>query len=947
MGKAKRVETNMKLKVIAASLLCAASAWAAEHISTGNSLVADQGSTILVQSGAQIKAGTGAVIDVTGATLRGFNASSGSVTKFSFLNSPGITGVVSTDTTTPQLSLTITENGVSGLIADLGNKEHTLTFSPPLARTVNAVSIPQADGTHNGYLLQGDWNTFNGKQSALTFPKSIVNSSGAVSLVNDMTSPGNSQYYGTNGSGVRGFFAIPAGASLPDPVTPTHGGSGANLSSTGGAHKVVQQTSVGADFTVAQLSSTDLGDFSTTAPVSTGQIPIFNASTGKAEWGDPYVQGTKAEGAVIDNPVTIGGKDGSGNNKALVLDSSGRPTVNVNGSVTVTIADGSLASLGNKADAKSTATDTTAASLISIAKEISYMEQNPASQAVTNAGTFATQAAQSGSWTVTANAGTNLNTSALALDATLTGGTQRTKLTDGTNNVGVGTSNVAGDETATDRLKVNAALRLLDTSLTAGAQLVAAKGDQTSGLWVNVKNTPAVSQSGTWTVQPGNTANTTAWLVTGTGGTFPATQSGTWNVRNQDGAGNALTSNSTTYTAKFGLDANLLGTLGTAFSTAGKVDVKSADGDVFVRSNAGSTFPVNATLQTQTDTVMVGGVNIKEINAVTPLMGNGVTGTGSQRVTIASDNTAFSVNATLSAETTKVIGTVRNLGNGGATMDAVVGAGTAPTNGMDVLGVYNSTELSPTTGQSASLQLDSKGRLRNVIMDAAGNTRGANVNASSQLSVSLDNVAYNTGTRSATTQRVTISTDDIVPVSQSGTWTVQPGNTANTTPWLVAGAAASGATVSGNPLLQGGRAQNAEATTVTNGQAVASAHDLAGKQIVLPYANSEKFVSGAITTAMTGTTSTSLIAAPASGLRNYITQITVSNAHATVGTDVIIQDGSGGTTLYTIPAAAAYGGATITFPTPLRQPTTATAIFCANVTTGASTKVSASGYKGY
>ena len=30
-------------------------------------------------------------------------------------------------------------------------------------------------------------------------------------------------------------------------------------------------------------------------------------------------------------------------------------------------------------------------------------------------------------------------------------------------------------------------------------------------------------QSGTWTVQPGNTANTTAWLVTGAGGTFPVT----------------------------------------------------------------------------------------------------------------------------------------------------------------------------------------------------------------------------------------------------------------------------------------------------------------------------------------------------------------------------------------------------------------------------------------
>lgn len=45
-------------------------------------------------------------------------------------------------------------------------------------------------------------------------------------------------------------------------------------------------------------------------------------------------------------------------------------------------------------------------------------------------------------------------------------------------------------------------------------------------------------------------------------------------------------------------------------------------------------------------------VNVSQINGVTPLMGNGGTGTGSQRVTIASDNTAFSVNASLVAATT-------------------------------------------------------------------------------------------------------------------------------------------------------------------------------------------------------------------------------------------------------------------------------------------------------
>jgi hypothetical protein len=114
---------------------------------------------------------------------------------------------------------------------------------------------------------------------------------------------------------------------------------------------------------------------------------------------------------------------------------------------------------------------------------------------------------------------------------------------------------------------------------------------------------------------------------------------------------------------------------------------------------------------------------------------------------------------------------------------------------------------------------------------------------------------------------------------------------------------------------------------------------------VLPYGATANFVSGAISAAMTATTTTSLLAAPGAGLRNYVTTIIVSNSHATVGTDILIQDGSGGTTLLVIPAAAVYGGAAITLPTPLRQPTTNTALFCANATTGSSTKVSAVGYK--
>lgn len=165
-------------------------------------------------------------------------------------------------------------------------------------------------------------------------------------------------------------------------------------------------------------------------------------------------------------------------------------------------------------------------------------------------------------------------------------------------------------------------------------------------------------------------------------------------------------------------------------------------------------------------------------------------------------------------------------------------------------------------------------------------------------------------------------------------------------PVALSGDVAHDAADGGNPLKVGARARSSEIAAVANNDRSDLITDLVGKLITLPYSNPENFVYGCISTAMTATTSTSLIAAPAAGLRNYITQITVSNSHATVGTDVVIQDGSGGTTILVVPAAAVYGGAAITFPTPLRQPTTATALYAANVTTGAATKVSASGYKG-
>lgn len=211
-----------------------------------------------------------------------------------------------------------------------------------------------------------------------------------------------------------------------------------------------------------------------------------------------------------------------------------------------------------------------------------------------------------------------------------------------------------------------------------------------------------------------------------------------------------------------------------------------------------------------------------------------------------------------------------------------------------------------------------------------------------RVAVASDNTPFAVKTDQTTHGTTDLVAADITKIAGTA---IVTGGTAGTQ--SVGGIQAHDAADSGNnPVKIGAKATSSEPTAVSSGDIANLLTDLVGKLIVLPYANPENFVSGAITSAMTGTTSTSLVAAPASGLRNYITTIIVSNAHATVGTDIIIQDGSGGTTLMTIPAAAVYGGAVINLPVPLRQPTTATAIYCANVTTGASTKVSAVGYKG-
>lgn len=129
-------------------------------------------------------------------------------------------------------------------------------------------------------------------------------------------------------------------------------------------------------------------------------------------------------------------------------------------------------------------------------------------------------------------------------------------------------------------------------------------------------------------------------------------------------------------------------------------------------------------------------VNNSGINGITVLTGNGVTGTGSQRVTIASDNTAFTVNLGTSAVSATALGKAE---------DAVHASGDT---GVMSLAVRQDTQatLVSATGDYSPLTVDAVGRLR---ISTGNNTTAT----SSNVTASITNVtilASNANRRGAT-----------------------------------------------------------------------------------------------------------------------------------------------------------------------------------------------------
>jgi len=84
----------------------------------------------------------------------------------------------------------------SAAISSTSDFEVPLTFSSPLSRTTNTISIPAATSSVNGYLTSSDWSTFNNKQTALTAGSGVTISSNIVSVGQSVTTTSSPTFAG-------------------------------------------------------------------------------------------------------------------------------------------------------------------------------------------------------------------------------------------------------------------------------------------------------------------------------------------------------------------------------------------------------------------------------------------------------------------------------------------------------------------------------------------------------------------------------------------------------------------------------------------------------------------------------------------------------------------------------------------------------------------------------
>jgi len=442
------------------------------------------------------------------------------------------------------------------------------------------------------------------------------------------------------------------------------------------------------------------------------------------------------------------------------------------------------------------------------------ISDNAGSLTVDNAGTFAVQAAQSGTWNVGLSTGSNAigsitNTSFAATQATASNlqmtATQAlgsaatrwyTQLSDGTNSPSIKAASVAA--LTTDPALVVAvspnnsvtvaqstAANLLATVSIAASQTLATvtnlaqlggtaiamgtgvRSAGTQRVTIATDDIVPASQSGTWTVGL-STGSNAIGSITNT--SFASTQSGTWTVQ----PGN--TANTTPWLTKLSDGTNAVA-IKAASTAAGATDpalVVAVSPNNSVTVSQATAANLNATV---TGTVELGATSLAALENISVTV-PGTVDLGTVSLTALETITVTqSTPANLQVSATQVVGSAATRWytqlSDGTNSPSIKAASTAAAALDPSLVVALSPNSPLPAGTNGIGKLTSNtGVTIGAVEIAASQTLGTVSTLTNQSQMGGQTIAMGTGVRSAGTQRVTIATDDVVPASQSGTWNI-------------------------------------------------------------------------------------------------------------------------------------------------------------------------------
>ena len=162
---------------------------------------------------------------------------------------------------------------VSAATGSVTNVTGTAPISVATGTSTPVISMSQANGTTNGYLSSADWTMFNSKQAAGNY---LTGLTGDVSAAGPGSSAATLAAVAIAGTSTKVTYdvkgRVTSGTSLEAADLPSHsaalitsgtlavanGGTGSNLSTTGGAGQYLKQTTSGGSVTVGTIAASDI-----------------------------------------------------------------------------------------------------------------------------------------------------------------------------------------------------------------------------------------------------------------------------------------------------------------------------------------------------------------------------------------------------------------------------------------------------------------------------------------------------------------------------------------------------------------------------------------------------------------------------------------------------------------------------------------------------------------